>query len=233
MLVARTDKLLDGVLIRRYQRFLAVVRLADGMEITAHTPNTGSMIQCAIPGHRVLLSRSDNPSRKLAYTLELVRIGRRWVDINTLRANRVVEEALLGGRIHEFINWKIHREIPLGSSRLDFMLEKEGSRAYIEVKNVTLTCAYRTACFPDAVTERGWKHLKELMEARRSGYRAVILFLVQRSESTAFRPADHIDPTYGQFLRQAIGMGVEAAAYKTRFRKPYIHLADRIPVLID
>jgi len=233
MLIAPPEALFRGTLVRRYQRFLAEVRLDAGRVITAHTPNTGSMMQCAIPGHRVLVSRSDNPSRKLAHTLELVQVRRRWVDVNTHRANLVVEEALRKGKIRGLEGWTVRREVRLGSSRIDFMMERAGQRAYIEVKNVTLTCAPRVACFPDAVTERGARHLMELMEAVREGHRGMILFLVQRSEAQSFRPAIEIDPAYGRLLREVVREGVEARVYRTTCRIPYIRLAEPIPMVTD
>ncbi len=233
MLIAPPDSLLRGTLIRRFQRFLAEIRLEQGEIITAHTPNTGSMMQCAVPGHRVVVSRSPNPSRKLAYTLELVRARGRWVDVNTHRANAVVEEALQEGKIEGFEGWAVRREVRLGESRIDFMASKADRRCYIEVKSVTLTCGADVACFPDAVTERGAKHLRELMAAVKRGHQGMILFLVQRSEARSFRPADEIDPVYGRLLRDAVRKGVKAQAYKTRLRFPYIRLAQAIPVSLD
>lgn len=209
-------ELLAGRLLRRYKRFLADVELADGSLVTAHTPNTGSMLQCAIPGHDVLLSVSDNPKRKLPYTLELIRVNGFWVDTNTQRANRVVEEALRNGTLQDFKGMTIRPEYRFGSSRIDFMLEGNGQRCLLEVKNVTLMADDEAACFPDAVTTRGQKHLQELMDAVGQGWRAVILFLVQRGEAKSFIPADDIDADYGRLLRQAVAAGVEPLALQTR-----------------
>lgn len=207
--------LIEGRLVRRYQRFLADVELADGTLVTAHTPNTGSMRQCAVPGHKVLLSRSDNPQRKLAWSWELVEVNGCWVDINTHRANRVVEEALHNGQVAGLQGYTVRPEFPYADSRIDFMLEGPGEKVLLEVKNVTLCCDEKVACFPDAVTARGQKHLRDLMAAVGEGWRSVIFFLVQRSEAQAFAPADHIDPEYGRLLRQARGGGVDVMAYKT------------------
>lgn len=207
--------LIEGVLLRRYKRFLTDVQLADGQLVTAHTPNTGSMQQCAIPGHRVLISLSDNPRRKLKFTLELIRVGDFWVDTHTHRSNRVVEEALREGWIDGLAGYQVTPEYKIGASRIDFFLQKGKERVLVEVKNVTLVKDGTTACFPDAVTTRGQKHLRELLEARRNGYRAVIFFLVQRGEADQFSPADHIDSEYGRLLREAVAGGVEALAYKT------------------
>jgi sugar fermentation stimulation protein A len=225
--------LIPGRLVRRYKRFLADVELGDGSVVTAHTPNTGSMRQCAVPGHRVLVSRSDNPRRKLGYTLELIEVGGFWVDTHTHRTNRVVEEALRGDAISELIGWQVTPEHAYGESRIDFLLEKDDSKALVEVKNVTLTCRPAVACFPDAVTLRGQKHLHELMRARNDGYRAVIFFLVQRGEAKAFCPADEIDPVYGQLLRQAQAEGVEILAYRSRVSAEDNRVDVRLPVLLD
>jgi len=204
-----------GRLLRRYQRFLADVELVDGSVVTAHTPNTGSMRQCAVPGYKVLLSRSDNPQRKLAWSWELVEVNGHWVDINTHRANRVVEEALRNDQVDTLQGYAVRPEFSYADSRIDFMLEGHGEKVLLEVKNVTLCCAEGVACFPDAVTMRGQKHLRDLMTAVDDGWRAVIFFLVQRGEAEAFAPADQIDPGYGQLLRMAAGCGVEVMVHRT------------------
>ena len=220
--------LLEGRLVRRYQRFLADVELADGRLVTAHTPNSGSMRQCAVPGHRVLVSLSDNPGRKLKFTLELIQVNGHWVDTHTHRTNRVVEEALRRGWIAELRDYCITPEYPFGASRIDFLLENQQRKVLVEVKNVTLICAPKVACFPDAVTLRGQKHLRELMDARRAGYGAVIFFLVQRGEATAFTPADAIDPDYGRLLRQALAEGVEVLAYGSRVSPLECRVAEKL-----
>lgn len=183
--------------------------------MTAHTPNTGSMLQCAVPGYKVLLSQSDNPKRKLAWSWELVEVNGHWVDINTHRANRVVEEALRTDQVDGLHGYVVRPEFPYADSRIDFMLEGHGEKVLLEVKNVTLCCDQGVACFPDAVTTRGQKHLRDLMKAVEDGWRAVIFFLVQRGEAEAFAPADHIDPEYGRLLRKAVGCGVKVMVYKT------------------
>jgi len=168
-----------------------------------------------VPGQRVLLSKSDNPKRKLAWSWELVQVNDSWVDINTHRANRVVEEALRNNVIPEFQNYTVRPEFPFSHSRIDFMLQGPKEKVLLEVKNVTLCCQPDVACFPDAVTTRGQKHLCDLMDAARDGWRAVIFFLVQRSEAVSFAPADSIDAKYGILLRKAVDSGVEAFAYRT------------------
>lgn len=207
--------LLEGVLVKRYKRFFADVELSDGSVVTAHTPNTGSMRQCAVAGYPVLVSKADDPKRKLKYTLELIRVGDYWVDTHTQRTNRVVEEALRNDWIEGLAGYDVVPEFKIGASRIDFLLENTDEKVLVEVKNVTLIDGVSTASFPDAVTTRGQKHLRELLEAKQQGYRAVIFFLVQRGEATDFSPADDIDPEYGRLLREVVAGGVEALAYKT------------------
>lgn len=221
-----------GRLLRRYQRFFAEIELADGARITAHTPNTGSMLQCAVPGYPVLVSRNDDPKRKLRYSLELIKVKGCWVDTHTQRSNRVVEEGLRNGWIEGLEDGVVTAEYRFGASRLDFHLDRGTEQVLIEVKNVTLTDGGRRALFPDAVTSRGQKHLRELMAARAAGFRAVMLFLVQRCEADSFAPADSIDPVYGHLLREAADAGVEILACKSRVTPETTRLATRIPVLL-
>jgi len=224
--------LIEGRLVRRYQRFLADVELTDGRTVTAHTPNTGSMMQCALPGQTVLLSKSTNPKRKLAWSWELVRVNNHWVDINTHRANRVVEEALRANAVPGLEGYSVRAEFPFADSRIDFILKSPEDRVLLEVKNVTLCCAPEIACFPDAVTRRGQKHLRDLVVATQSGWRAVIFFLVQRGEAVSFMPADAIDPAYGRLLREAVAQGVEALAFRTLVSPQESRLGEKVAVLL-
>ena len=177
--------LYPGKLIRRYQRFLADVELADGTVVTAHCPNTGSMRGCNLPGSPVFLSSSSNPARKYHYTWELVQADGCWVGLNTLLPNRLVREGIENGVIGELAGYPLIRpEVKYGeNSRIDLLLEGPAGRCYVEVKNVTMV-AGGIALFPDAVTERGQKHLRELMEVVRNGERGVIFFVVQRADGT-------------------------------------------------
>jgi len=224
--------LYPGRLLRRYQRFFAEVELDDGRIVTAHTPNTGSMLQCAIPGHRVLISAAANPLRKLPWTLELIEVNGGWVDTHTHRTNRVVEEGLKFGTIAELAGYDVSAEVPYGDSRIDFLLQRGEERVLVEVKNVTLCCAPTVACFPDAVTARGQKHLRELARAQAEGFRSVIFFLVQRAEATAFTPADAIDPRYGQLLREVTAAGVEVLAYRSCVTPDENRVGERIGVVL-
>lgn len=221
----------EGRLIKRYKRFLADVELEDGSVITAHTPNTGRLTQCAIPGAPVLVSPAANPARKLKFTLELVLVNGAWVDINTHRANRIVEEGLRSGAVAGLSGREVKPEFSHGDSRFDFLLESSAGsgRILVEVKNVTMICG-DAACFPDAPTDRGRKHLAGLKSALEEGYRSVIFFLVQRPETRYFVPADHIDPEYGKLLREVVAGGVEPLAYVTATTPSAVSLDRRIPV---
>ena len=224
--------LFEGTLLRRYKRFFTDIELSDGTVVIAHTPNTGSMKQCAISGYPVLISQTDNPKRKLKYTLELIRIGDDWVDTHTQRTNRVVEEALRNGWVAGLEGYCVQPEYKIGDSRIDFYLEKGSEKVLVEVKNVTLCCQPNVACFPDAVTTRGQKHLRELLAAKKVGYRSIIFFLVQRGEVTEFSPADEIDPEYGRLLREAVAAGVEALAYKTVVTPEENRVGEQIRVVL-
>ncbi len=226
--------LYPGTLIRRYQRFLADVMLDSGETVTAHCPNSGSMKGCAVPGYRVLLSRSANPRRKYCYTWELVEVDGSWVGINTGLPNRLVAEAIRERKVPELAGYsEIRPEVRYGEhSRIDLLLSGPAGLCYVEVKNVTLVEGGR-ALFPDSVTERGQKHLRELMREVASGNRGVIFFVVQRGDADAMAPADTIDPEYGRLLRRAAGSGVEAMAWQARVEPEEIVLYRRLEVCLD
>ena len=231
------EPLTFGRLLRRYQRFLADVDLG-GETAVAHCPNTGSMLGCAVPGSPVWLSRAANPRRKYPWTWELVQVPEgALVGINTGRSNQLVREAIEAGRLAELAGYgSIRGEVPYGralDSRIDLLLSGEGRPdCYVEVKNVTAAVKEGVAFFPDAITARGTKHLLELARLARQGTRAVLLFCVQRADAREVRPADHIDPTYGRTLREALAAGIEALAYRARVSAQGIELADRLPVVI-
>ena len=223
--------LIPGTLVERYKRFLADVRLDDGTLVTAHCTNTGSMLGCKEPGSRVYLSDQSGRGRKLAFTWELIRVGRTLVGINTLAANRLAREGIETGVIRELQGYEsLRAEVPTRpGARLDFLLESPEKRCYVEVKNVTLV-VNRVAAFPDAVSERGTKHLKELIRLRRRGHRAVLLFVIQRAGCPSFTPADEIDPEYGRWLRRAVKAGVEVYPYGARVTTRAISLKDAVPL---
>jgi sugar fermentation stimulation protein A len=230
--------LAEAILIRRYKRFLADVRLPDGREITLHCPNTGAMLGCAEPGSRVWYSLSNNPARKYPGTWELVETaGRHLACINTARANALVEEALREGRIAALAGYsELRREVVIGGegSRLDFVLSGHALRpdehCHVEVKSVTLALPDGSGAFPDAVTARGTRHLRELLALREQGQRAVLLFCVQHTGIACVRPAAHIDPRYAATLRQAVAGGVEVLAWRSAIDVQGMHVQDSIPV---
>ncbi|HET8577669.1 MAG TPA: DNA/RNA nuclease SfsA [Methylomirabilota bacterium] len=227
--------LIPGTLVRRYQRFLCDVRLADGRIVVAHCPNSGSLLGCKDPGSPVLLSDHNRPDRRLRYTWEMVRVGRIWVGINTARPNRLVEAAIERDVITELRGYRvIRREVMVGSgTRLDLLLGgPRGRRCYVEVKNVTSRPDDGLAAFPDAVTLRGQRHLRVLMRLRRRGHRAVVLFVVQRGDCRAFRPWEEVDPDYARLLRRAVKAGVEALPYQARVRAAGIELTSRLSSLL-
>ena len=221
-----------AVLIRRYQRFLAEVRLADGSTTTVHCPNTGSMRGCSAPGIPVRLSTAANPQRKYPQTLEMVKVGTTWVGVNTARTNGLVREAIIGGifpELGEIVT--IQPEVKVGASRLDFRLDGNGITTWLEVKNCSLAEA-GTALFPDAVTTRGTRHLHELATLRRKGFRAAIIFCVQRGDTESFAPAAAIDPLYAATLAAVAAEGVLVLAGRATVTPTGITIDQRLPVYL-
>lgn len=204
--------LLEGTLLKRYKRFMADIELASGETITAHCPNTGPMTGVCHVGGRVMVSKSDNPKRKLAYTWELAEVKDNeptWAGVNTALPNRVIQAAL-EARIFESLGDynTIKREVPYGEkSRIDFLLTTDERPIYVEVKNSTWA-QERLCLFPDTVTTRGQKHLRELT-ALVPDARAVMLYFINRGDCDQFAPGDSADPKYGELLRDAISAGVE------------------------
>ena len=226
--------LIPGILIKRYKRFLADVELDDGRVITAHTPNTGSMLGCCEPGSRVWLSDSGNTERKYPLSWELVETAPGVLTgINTGLPNRLVEEGISNGVVRELQGYAgINREVRYGMerSRIDLLLRGSGKPdCYVEVKNVTLA-QNGTGYFPDAVSARGSKHLRELAEVVAAGNRGVIFFCVQRKDVNEVRPADTIDRKYGATLRQVVAGGVEALAWRADVSPEEIRLDRKLPV---
>lgn len=225
--------LIEGRLVRRYRRFFAEIKTETGITV-AHCPNTGSLLGLLAPGNRVWLSPAANPARKLAYTWELVEAQRVLVGIHTGRSNRLVEEAIGRGVIQELSGYDTaRREVAYGvqGSRIDLLLERGEQRCYVEVKNVTAAVDGGVALFPDAVSARGTKHLKEMMEMVSCGHRAVLVFCVQRADVKEVQPADAIDPQYGRTLREALASGVEAIAYRAEVSPQEIALRQPVPVV--
>lgn len=226
--------LIKGKLIKRYKRFLADITLSSGEEITAHCANTGAMTGCMPQGANVWLSVSDNAKRKYPHSWQLVEIKPNVLAcINTSLTNKLAQEALLNNQIKElsgFDNWR--SEVPYGSegSRVDFVLDYANKQVYVEVKHVTLSTEEGVGSFPDAVTKRGQKHLRELIQQVKCGDRAVLLFIIMRTDVNLVTPADSIDVEYGRLLREAVSAGVEVIAYKAKIDTGRITLDSSVPV---
>ncbi|MBX8502181.1 DNA/RNA nuclease SfsA [Pseudomonas cichorii] len=230
-----SPELEQGRLLIRYKRFLADIETDSGELLTIHCPNTGSMFNCMLPGGRVWFSRSNDPKRKLPGTWEISETPQgRFACINTGRANTLVEEALRAGIISELNGFTaLKREVAYGQekSRVDFRLEYPEGYAYLEVKSVTLGFdESAVAAFPDAVTQRGARHLRELAALARDGVRAVLLYCVNLTGIEAVRPAEEIDPAYAAALREAVAAGVEVLAYGVQLTPEDIRIDRRLQV---
>ncbi len=222
----------SAILIKRYKRFLTDIELSDGSERTIHCANTGAMAGCAEPGSTVWYSTSDNPKRKYPNSWELCHTPQGdWICVNTIRANSLVIEAIKHNRIAEFRQYATMRtEVRYGeeNSRIDILLESsDEQQCYVEVKSVTLL-ENGQGFFPDAVTQRGQKHLRELMAMAQQGHRAVIFFAVLHSGIEKVSPAHHIDPAYAKLLKQAEEAGVEIISYAAEISPQEILLTKRV-----
>lgn len=229
-----------AILLKRYKRFLADVENPDGSVMTIHCPNTGAMTNCSAPGSRIWYSTSSNRKRKYAHTWEFVETAEGdLAGVNTSRANQLVRMAIETGIVTELTGYtRIQQEVPYGeeNSRIDLLLTGESAATarscYVEVKNVTLRkTGAGVGLFPDAVTERGTRHLRELMATVAGGHRAVLFFCVQHTGICEVRPADSIDPVYGLTLRQAWEAGVEIIAYAAEIDPPAVVLTRKIAVV--
>lgn len=230
-----SPELEQGRLVIRYKRFLADIETANGEKLTIHCPNTGSMFNCMAPGGRVWFSRSNDPKRKLPGTWEISETPQgRFACVNTGRANHLVEEALRAGVIAELNGYTaLKREVAYGqeNSRVDFRLDYPSGPAFVEVKSVTLGFDNsRIAAFPDAVTQRGARHLRELASLAREGGRAVLLYCVNLTGIDAVRPAEEVDPAYAAALRDAIAAGVEVLAYGVQLTPEEVWIDRRLEV---
>tara|TARA_B100001971_G_C18268046_1_gene596805 strand:+ start:261406 stop:262104 length:699 start_codon:yes stop_codon:yes gene_type:complete len=224
----------EGIIEKRYKRFLSDITLKSGEFVHAHVPNTGSMTNCWAQGWKVLVTYHDDPKRKMQYTLEATHNGKTWIGVNTSRTNKIVKEALELELIKELKGYKsIKPEAKVLESRIDFYLSEHKSKenCYVEVKNVTLNDGDK-ALFPDAVSTRGQKHLKDLIQLKAEGFRACMLYLINRSDVISFSPATDVDPEYARLLKEAKSAGVEILAYQTKISKKEIILTDKIKVKI-
>ncbi|OHV11248.1 DNA/RNA nuclease SfsA [Kushneria phosphatilytica] len=234
----RLPALTEGVLLRRYKRFLADIRLSDGREVVAHCPNTGSMRAVNIPGCRVWVSHSSAPHRKLSWTWELIELpDGAMASVHTGRTNAVIEQAFIRQHLPSFEGYQTQRrEVRVAGARLDFCLQEHIDQlpaAFVEVKQVTLHEGSGLGCFPDAVSERGRRHLESLMALSAEGWRAVLLFCVAHTGIERGAPARHIDPRYAETLAEARRQGVEVLAVGCDITPGEIGVKRMLPIVMD
>ncbi len=222
-------KLISGLLIKRYKRFFVDVQIKNKV-VTAHCPNTGSMQGLLKNGNKVWLSMSNNPNRKLKYTLEIIKVKNSKVGVNTHITNKIVLDALKNNLIKEFDKDVIVKpEVKFGKdTRFDFLIHKKKFKAFLEVKNVTLSRKSKIAEFPDSVTTRGAKHISELIKARKKGYKIYLAFIIQREDCKQFTIAKDIDPEYSRILTQAVKKKLNVISYDCKFSPKGIKLNKRI-----
>lgn len=231
--------LLPARFIKRYQRFFADVRLDDGRTVTAHCANSGSMKTCLVPNGRVWLSLHDEPKRKLKYTWEIAEVGPARVFVHPVSANALVREAIETSVIPELAGYDtITAESRIDAhTRFDFLLTKGERRCYVEVKSVTLGLENGRTSFPDAVSLRARKHLRELVAMKQLGHEAALVFCASRTDARSVEPADDIDPEYGHTLRWAIKNGVRVLAYRVDIAvdgaQPSVTLSERLPIDLE
>jgi len=223
------NKLISGIFIKRYKRFFVDVQIKNKL-ITAHCPNTGSMQGLLKEGNKIWLSKSNNPNRKLKYTLQIIEDGNSKVGVNTHLTNKIVLDALENNLIREFSkNIKIKPEVKFGeNTRFDFLIADKNYKAFIEVKNVTLARKPKIAEFPDAITSRGAKHIRELIKASKKGYKIYIAFIIQREDCDQLAIASDIDPEYSRLLSKAIKEKLNILCYDCKFSTKGIKLNKKI-----
>jgi sugar fermentation stimulation protein A len=223
------QKLVAGKLIKRYKRFLTDVELTDGSIVTAHCTNSGSMKSCIEEGAPVYLSPAKDPNRKTRFTWEMIYMNKGWIGINTSIPNLLAYDAVKNGSIDKLKGYSfVKREVTFGDSRFDIFATNENEKCFIEVKNVTYKEG-KYALFPDAVTTRGKKHLETLMEVKKQGMRAVMLYIIQRTDVEIFAPAIQIDPDYSQTLVKAYAKGVEIIPVIAKVSPDKIEIIREIP----
>ena len=227
-----TKALIKGKLLKRYKRFFVDVKVNKDI-ITAHCPNTGSMLGLLDKNNDAWVSKNDDPKRKLKYTLQILRTSKNTIGVNTHLANRLVKEGLQNNAIFEFTNLdKINSEVFYNKeTRFDFLVEKNNTKSFIEVKNVTLIRDGKTSEFPDAVTTRGSKHIKTLIEARKKGYECYVLFLVQIENCKYFKIANDIDKEYYEKYKEAKKLGVKFISYNCKIGPKEIKINKSVKVL--
>ena len=225
------ERIVDGIFLERPNRYLAQVEI-DGRKLLAHVPDPGRLPGLMIPGRRVRLVHNPSPKRKTDYSLVLVRHGSIWVSVYPVFANKLVEQALADYALNELQGYSgFKREVRCGKSRFDFQVDFHEAPTFIEVKSVSFV-AKKVGKFPDAPTERGVKHLKELIELRKKDCRTVVLFISPRSDTRLVTSNDEIDPRFGEWLRKAGKSGVELYAYNCRVTSTSVSLHRPVPVTI-
>ena len=226
------DRLLQGTLVKRYKRFFVDINYKDKI-ITAHCPNTGSMMGLLNKGNKTWFSESNNPKRKLKYSLEIIRVEKSLVGINTFLTNKLIYEALKLKKIKSLIKFdNIKTEVKFSNStRFDFLISNSKEKCLLEVKNVTLLRNEKIAEFPDAVTSRGAKHLVELTNAKKRGFQSFILYLIQRQDCKAFKIAEDIDINYKIAFDKAIKAGVKILCYNCMLSNEEVKLKNQIEII--
>ena len=227
------QKLISCEFIKRYKRFFVDVKIGN-LTVTAHCPNTGSMMGLLKKGNKVWLSKTDNPKRKLKYTLQVIEDRKSKVGINTHLTNKIVLDALKKKNIEIFKDLiDIKQEVKFNdNTRFDFLVIEKTKKIFIEVKNVTLSRKKSLAEFPDAITLRGLKHIKELLNARKKGYETYLLYVIQREDCSKFKLAKDIDPEYSRLLEKAVKKKLKILCYDCKFSSKGIKLNRKIQVLI-
>ena len=223
------ERLLQGILIRRYKRFFVDIKY-NNKTITAHCPNSGSMLGLLDSGNNVWFSRSNDPKRKLKYTLEMIGVNKKLVGINTHLTNKIVLEALKEKKIKSLIKFnKIKSEVKFSeNTRFDFLISNNEEKCFLEVKNVTLVRQNNIAEFPDAITSRGKKHLDELINAKKKGYQSYLLYLIQREDCKFIKIAQDIDEEYKNAFDKAIKNGVKILCYDCKLNNEEIIINNQI-----
>ena len=223
------ERLLQGTLIKRYKRFFADIKYQDNT-ITAHCPNSGSMLGLLKTGNKVWFSQTNNPKRKLKYTLQIIEVNKKMVGINTHLTNKIILESLKEKKIKSLINFtSIKSEVKFSdNARFDFLIYNDKDKCFLEVKNVTLVRKNSIAEFPDAITSRGTKHLNELINAKKKGYKSYILYLIQRDDCKSFKIAKDIDSLYKITYEKAQKNGVEILCYDCKLSNEEIKINNQI-----
>ena len=224
------ERLLQGTLIKRYKRFFVDIKYKNKV-ITGHCPNTGSMLGLLKKGNKVWFSKSDDPKRKLKYTLQIIEINKKKVGINTLITNKIVNEALNLKKIHKLNKFNnVKNEVKFSeNTRFDFLLSNKSEKCFLEVKNVTLLRDKKVAEFPDAITSRGTKHLNELINAKKKGFETFILYLIQRDDCKSFKIAEDVDEEYKIAFRKALKNNVNVLCYACKLTDKEIKINKKIP----